>query len=267
MFAHSILFVYFAHAIGPTIGAPAPIDLPKFELPRLPGLPEIPSIPEIPGIPSLDGLWPELESSGCDVSKTPTVGDFNNSQILGNWYHLYHSKNELTDKMGSDLYKVSNVRSTIAEDAFYPTSLHVFLCSTNTYFGGFFSHDVCPSANYKINIHPGGIHKLEMPSVVKPVLASLVPRLNFDKIEQRVIALEKEFAVFYSCILPLDDGTCAKNGLYLEIYGRGKQFPMESMEKVKAVVGTTCLNFDNLKQVAQEGDHPFYVPSSEDLWV
>jgi len=280
MHLHSLIFVFFAQTIRSTICAPAygAIVPSSFELPRLPGLPDlpsipgipdipsIPSIPSMPGIPNLDGLLPTLESSGCEFSKASTVGDFNNSQILGNWFHLYHSKNALTDKLTSGVFKVSNLRHTIAEDAFYSTALHVFVCARNTYLGGLYSHDICPGANYKFNIQSGGILQLEIPSVVQPAVASLVPRLSFDKMEERVIALEKDYVILYGCILPLDDGTCAKNGLHVDIYGRDKQIPTESMEKLKAVVGTTCLNFDNLIPIAQEGDFPFYVPTSEDLW-
>ena len=81
---------------------------------------------------------------------------------------------------------INIIQYPLSEDAFYSTALHVFVCARNTYLGGLYSHDICPGANYKFNIQSGGILQLEIPSVVQPAVASLVPRLSFDKMEVRL---------------------------------------------------------------------------------
>ena len=39
----------------------------------------------------------------------------------------------------------------------------------------------------------------------------------------RLTAMDEEFIAIYSCLLPLEDGTCAKSGLLLDIHSKNKQ--------------------------------------------
>ena len=39
----------------------------------------------------------------------------------------------------------------------------------------------------------------------------------------RLAAMDEEFIAIYSCILPLEDGTCAKSGLLLDIHSKNKE--------------------------------------------
>lgn len=263
IFCAFILFLSQGMVLGIPPRNPAVAGI--FDL-SLPSLPDLPSLPSGSGLPDVSALIPKLESSGCEISKTPTVGIVSSSQMIGNWYHLYHASNVVTKNLNSELFKVGEVRNTIAVDAFDPAILKVYVCSTNTYLGGFYSHEVCPAINYQVSIQPGGVLKADVPSIAKPILSAIAPNLNQDHIEQRVIGLEGDFLVIYSCIIPLEDGTCAKNGLSLEVYGKSQQLTPESLEKVKNLVKATCVEFENLEQIVHGKNLPFYVPTEEDLW-
>jgi len=97
---------------------------------------------------------------------------------------------------------------------------------------------------------------------LKPI-SFLSPLLN--RVQVLLTAMDEEFIAIYSCLLPLADGTCAKDGLLLDIHSKNKQLSEAATERLKAVADSTCINFEKLRRIKQDADYPFYVPSPQDL--
>merc|ERR1712168_223618 len=197
-----------------------------------------------------------FQSSGCNVSRVPVDPKFTVEAITGNWYNVMGTRNELTAI--STLPTVSDLRSTIVEGDFGDT-IRVYMCAHHSLLGGL-GYDRCPSSEYELLISEGNVLKPEVPPVILP-LTGLMPRLAIDKIQQRVIAVDAELMVTYSCLIPLADGSCTTAGLFLGVMSRTKQLSPAALERVKAIVQSTCIKFEDLETYAQTGSYPFYVPT------
>jgi len=257
-------FLIFICLVGPiemalAVDATA-IDLSTFKLPVIPGV-EL-ELPKVDGLCQACHELPSFfESTGCNVSSVPTVANFTPSSIIGNWYQLYYGGPDLLQKFHSDFYTVTDVRFTIAGDSRSPDVLSFYRCGLNSYFGGFYTHDVCPAGAFKMSFD-NGVLTSDALEVMMPI-ASLITRIKFDQIQVRLIAMDDDFIVTYSCLLPLEDGTCAKGGLHLDVHSKNRQLSAAARDRLKVLTDATCINFEKLKIIKQEIDIPFYEPTEE----
>lgn len=196
------------------------------------------------------------EASGCNVSATPVVPNLSASSIAGNWYQLYTSK----QAMAMNPFSFSNIRTTIEVDDFFPDTIKISVCTLNQYF--FFKHNVCPALTYEMVVRADGVLVAPMPDSFKPFIAAMVPNFRFDQIQERVIAIDEEFLVSYSCVIPLPNDECAKKGLFLTVYSKNKELPPATVARLKAIADSTCVKFDELQIVQQDQDLQFYSSTS-----
>jgi len=213
-------------------------------------------------LPPLADICPQcdlakiLQSSECNVSRVPVDPKFTIEAISGNWYELMGTRNELSAV--SSLFTITDRRSTFVEGEFGDT-VRVFTCGRQVFLGGL-AQDICPNGEFELQITENNVLKSAIPEILRP-LNGLVPQIDFDQIQKRVISVDDELMVTYSCLVPLADGTCTKTGLFLAVLSRTKQLSPSALERVKTIVASTCINFDDLETHALTGDFPFYEPA------
>lgn len=247
-----VFMIYFASLVSPNLGLPLPGVL----------LPEL-RLPDITGICDGCQFLPPLESTGCNVSSVPVATGFEHSLLKGDWYLAFYNHDGILKRIfeSTGFYSVNNVRFTIAGDIF-PDQFRVYQCNKYEFLGGLISRVSCPNVEFGLITKEEGVYGPDLPSLLLPIVRTLVPKLNPEKIEIRVIGGDFEnFVVFYGCDLPMEDGTCAKGGLAGGVLTKTMEVSPSVLTKIRSAFASTCISFDvTIKKMMQNSNYPFPEP-------